>query len=127
MPGCWWWVRAARVFLRRLVLGTTSECLLRRTTRPVLVVRQTAHAPYRRVLLALDFSLWSLRAVAVAQQAAPHAQLVPLNAFQVPFEEKLRFAGVDDATVELYRRRARTTATERLHALAAAAGLKPGR
>lgn len=36
-------------FLRRLVLGTTSERLLRRTTRPLLVVRQTPHEPYRRV------------------------------------------------------------------------------
>ncbi len=114
-------------FLRRLVLGTTSERLLRRTTRPVLVVRQTAHEPYRRVLLALDFSPWSLRAVAVARQVAPHAQLVLLNAFQVPFEEKLRFAGVDAPTIEHYRRQARTTATERVHALASAAGLKTGR
>jgi len=114
-------------FLRRLVLGTTSERLLRRTTRPVLVVRQTAHEPYRRVLLALDFSPWSLRAVAVARQVAPHAHLVLLNAFQVPFEEKLRFAGVDTPTIEHYRRQARTTATERVHALASAAGLKSGR
>jgi nucleotide-binding universal stress UspA family protein len=37
-------------FLQRLVLGTTSERLLRRTTRPVLVARHTAHEPYRRVL-----------------------------------------------------------------------------
>ncbi|MCK7494662.1 MAG: universal stress protein [Comamonadaceae bacterium] len=36
-------------FLRRLVLGSTSERLLRRTTRPLLVVRQTPHEPYRRV------------------------------------------------------------------------------
>lgn len=114
-------------FLRRLVLGTTSERLLRRTTRPVLVVRQTAHEPYRRVLLALDFSPWSLRAVAVARQVAPHAHLVLLNAFQVPFEEKLRFAGVDAATVDHYRRQARASATERVHALASASGLKPGR
>jgi len=114
-------------FLRRLVLGTTSERLLRRTTRPVLVVRQTPHEPYRRVLLAMDFSLWSLRAVAVARHVAPHAQLVLFNAFQVPFEEKLRFAGVEADTVERYRRQARATATERVHALAAAAGLKSGR
>ena len=114
-------------FLRRLVLGTTSERLLRRTTRPVLVVRQTAPEPYSSVLLALDFSPWSLRAVALAQQAAPHAQLVLLNAFEVPFEEKLRFAGVDAATIDQYRRRARASAIERVHALAAAAGLKPGR
>jgi len=44
----------------------------------------------------------------------------------VPFEEKLRFAGVDAATVELYRGRARTQARQRLFALADEVGLTPG-
>ena len=113
-------------FLRRLVLGTTAERLLRRTTRPLLVVRQTAHEPYRRVLVALDFSPWSAQALRLARRAAPHARLVLLSAFQVPFEEKLRFAGVDAATVDHYRTQARAVATQRLHAAAHDAGLKPG-
>lgn len=112
-------------FLRRLLLGTTSERLLGRTTRPLLVVRQTPHEPYRRVLVALDFSPWSAQAVALARRVAPHAQLVLLSAFEVPFGEKLQFAGVDAATIEMYRRQARTAATQRLHALAQAAGLRP--
>jgi nucleotide-binding universal stress UspA family protein len=113
-------------FLRRQVLGTTSERLLRRTTRPVLVVRQTPHAAYRRVLVALDFSPWSLQALAVARSVAPHAHLVLFNAFQVPFEEKLHFAGVDATTIEHYRQQARTQAVQQVHALAASAGLKAG-
>jgi nucleotide-binding universal stress UspA family protein len=113
-------------FLRRLVLGSTSERLLRRTSLPVLVVRQTPHEPYRRALVALDFSPWSARAIALARRAAPHARLLLFNAFQVPFEEKLHFAGVDAATIDLYRQRARVQATQRLHALAAASGLKAG-
>jgi nucleotide-binding universal stress UspA family protein len=113
-------------FLRRLVLGTTAERLLRRTTRPLLVVRGTAHEPYRRALLALDFSPWSAPVIAAARQVAPRARPVLFTAFQVPFEEKLRFAGVDAATVDHYRQIARAQATQQLHALAAAAGLQPG-
>jgi nucleotide-binding universal stress UspA family protein len=113
-------------YLRRLVLGTTAERLLRRTTRPLLVVRQTAHEPYRRALVALDFSPWSSQALLLARHAAPHARLVLLSAFQVPFEEKLRFAGVDAATVDHYRTQARALATQRLYAAAHDAGLKPG-
>jgi nucleotide-binding universal stress UspA family protein len=113
-------------FLRRLALGTTAERLLRRTTRPVLVVRQTAHEPYRRALVALDFSPWSTPAIPLARRVAPHARLVLLTVFQVPFEEKLRFAGVDAATVDHYRAQARAVATQRLHAAAHDAGLKPG-
>jgi nucleotide-binding universal stress UspA family protein len=113
-------------FMRRMVLGTTAERLLRRSTRPVLVVRQAAHEPYRRMLVALDFSAWSLPALRAALQIAPKARPVLLAVFQVPFEEKLHFAGVDTATIDLYRAQARTQATQRLHALAHGAGLKSG-
>lgn len=113
-------------FLRRLVLGTTSERLVRRARRPVLVVRQSAHEPYRRVLVALDFSPASLQALALARWMAPQARLLLLAAFRVPFEEKLRFAGVDDATIEHYRRQERTRAIQGLHALAAGQGLGAG-
>jgi len=113
-------------FLRRLVLGSTSERLLRRTTRPLLVVRQTPHEPYRHVLVALDFSPWSAHAITLARRVAPHARLLLFNAWQVPFEEKLHFAGVDAATIDRYRRQSRADATQRVHALAAASGLKPG-
>jgi nucleotide-binding universal stress UspA family protein len=57
---------------------------------------------------------------------APHARLVLLSAFQVPFEDKLRFAGVDAATVDHYRTQARVLAAQRLHAAAHEAGLRPG-
>lgn len=112
-------------FLRRLMLGSTSERLLRRTTRPVLVVRQTPHERYRRVLVALDFSPWSAHAITLARRVAPHARLLLFNAYQVPFEEKLHFAGVDTATIDRYRQQARAAATQRMHALAANSGLKP--
>lgn len=111
---------------RRLVLGSTSERLLRRTTRPLLVVRQAPHGPYRRVLVAVDFSPWSARSIALARRVAPHATLVLFNACQVPFEEKLRYAGVDDATIERYRQQSRADANRGVHELAAANGLKPG-
>lgn len=112
-------------FMRRLLLGTTAERLLRRTTRPLLVVRSAAHEPYRRVLLAVDFSPWSTQVLALARRMAPHAHFIVLNAFQVPFEEKLRFAGVDAGTIEQYRRQARAQAVQRVHALAQEAGLRP--
>lgn len=112
--------------LRRMVLGSTSERLLRRATQPLLVVRQAPREPYRRVLVALDFSPWSAQAITLARRVAPHARLLLLNAYQVPFEEKLHFAGVEAATIEHYRRQAHADATQRVHALAAVSGLKPG-
>jgi nucleotide-binding universal stress UspA family protein len=112
-------------FLRRLVLGTTSERLMRCTDRPLLVVRQTPHEPYRRVLVAVDFSPWSREAVLLARRVASNAHLVILSVFQVPFEEKLHFAGVDAATIGTYRQQARARARERVFALADEVGLTP--
>jgi len=111
--------------LPRLVLGTTSRRLMRRTHRPLLVVRQTAHRPYRRALVAVDLSPRARIALTLARRVAPSARLVILTVFQVPFEGKLRFAGVDDATIEIYRQRARAGAWRQLHALAHEAGLLP--
>jgi nucleotide-binding universal stress UspA family protein len=113
-------------FMRRLVLGSTAERLMRRTTRPLLVVRQTPHEPYRSVLVALDFSAWSAGTLQAAREVAPNALLTLLTVYQVPYEDKLRLAGVDETTFSHYREQARVQATQRLHALAGQAGLVPG-
>ncbi len=112
-------------FLRRMMLGSTAERLLRKSTRPMLVVKQRAHEPYARALLALDFSPWSAPLIRLAQRVAPGAHLVLLSAYDVPFEGKLRYAGVGDTDIHSYRARARQAAEQQLHALAAQAGLAP--
>ncbi|TNF61473.1 MAG: universal stress protein [Burkholderiales bacterium] len=100
--------------LHHLLVGTTAERLLRKVSCPLLVVRQAATLAYRRVLVPLDFSPWSGHAVALARRVAPDAHLVLMHNFGIPFEEKLRFAGVDDATLIHYRERARAEARQRL-------------
>lgn len=113
-------------FLRRLVLGTTAERLLRRTATPLLIVRALAHERYRRALLAVDFSPWSAEVIRLGRRVAPGARCVLFHAFQVPFEEKLRFAGVAGTEIDRYRAEARTQAAHRLQALAEQAGLQRG-
>jgi len=110
-------------YLARLLLGATAERLLRRTLRPLLVVKQRAHEGYRRVLLPLDFSPWSHTALKLARAVAPAAELVLMHAFEAPFEAKLEFAGVEESTLTLYRIAARREALEQLQLFAAAAGL----
>lgn len=112
-------------YLGRLLLGTTAERLLRRSLRPLLLVRQMAHEPYRRVLVPVDFSPWSLSALELAQAVAPQAELVLLHAFEAPFESKLEFAGVDERIVSQYRTMARQDALNRLQGLLETARLDP--
>ena len=63
-------------FFRGVVVGSTAERLSKRSGRPVLLVRQSVHEPFRRVLVPVDFSPWSADAVKLAQRTAPGATLV---------------------------------------------------
>lgn len=112
-------------FFRGVVIGSTAERIATRSARPVLMVRQSVHERYRRVLVPVDFSDWSLGAVELARRIAPDAMLVLMHAVELPYEGKLRFAGVDGAIVARYRDSARREASQRLHELAAQAGLSP--
>lgn len=111
--------------IRHFVLGTTALRVLSTTTCPVLVVKQPTHEPYRRILVPVDFSPSSLGAIRHARSIAPHADIVLLHAFEVPFEGHLRYASVDDDTINNYRIIARQEAIQKLHALRDEAGLTP--
>jgi nucleotide-binding universal stress UspA family protein len=112
-------------YLRHFLLGSTAERLLRKSLHPMLVVKQAPREAYRRVLVPVDFSAWSAPLIELAREVAPGAHLVLLNAYEVPFEGKLRFASVADATIESYRAKSHRAASLQLQALAADAGLKP--
>lgn len=109
--------------LRPLLPGSTAERLLRRTLRPILVVKQAPQAAYKRVLVPVDFSPWSLSALRLASVLAPQADLVLLHAFEAPFESRLQYAGVEEATLTHYRTVARQEALLRMQEFAAHAGL----
>lgn len=109
--------------IHHLMLGTTALRVLKTMRHPVLVVKQPPHEPYRRLLVPVDFSPSSLRAIRHARSIAPHADIVLLHAFDVPFEGHLRYASVDQDTINDYRIVARREATEKLHALRDEAGL----
>lgn len=112
-------------FLRRLLLGSTAERLLGAAPLPMLVVKQAAHEPYRRLLVAVDFSPRGLRALRCAARLAPGAAITALHVFELPFEGQLRYAGVDEGKIDYYRRLGLARVRERLAELCAAAAI-PG-
>lgn len=111
--------------VRHLLLGATAERLLSGTTCPVLVVKQAPRGQYRTLLVPIDFSASSLRSIRHARAIAPHAEIVLLHAFEVPFEGHLRYASVDDDVINHYRVVAKQEATQKLRALSVDAGLPP--
>ncbi|MBI1989748.1 MAG: universal stress protein, partial [Betaproteobacteria bacterium] len=110
-------------FLQRFLLGSTASRLLRKSKCPVLVVKEPCRTPYRRVLVAVDFSPGSELAVRIAREVAPGADLVLLHVFDVPFEGKLHYAGVSEEVIHKYRIEARERALQRVHGMAKAAEL----
>lgn len=112
-------------FMRHWLLGATAERLLRKTLLPVLVVKQAPQLGYRTVLVPVDFSQWSQRAIALARSFSPQATLVLLHACEIPFEGKMRFAGIEEETIQQHRLNIRREALARLDELAHDAGLTP--
>ncbi|MDP3873670.1 MAG: universal stress protein [Methyloversatilis sp.] len=110
-------------FMRHLMLGSTAERMLGVMTKPVLVVRQPPHAPYRRVLVPVDFSMASGPSLQAVRVLAPRAEIILLHAFELPFEGKLRYAGIDDAAIHALRIAERSSAFQHMEALQASAGI----
>ena len=108
--------------LRDAILGTTAERLAGRCAAPILVVRATPRAEYRRVLVALDLEAGSAGLVEAALRIAPGALLAAAHAYDVPFEGALQRAGVSAAAVDRHRIEAAAKARAAVEALGAAAG-----
>lgn len=114
-------------FLRHYLLGSTASRLLRKSRRqPVLIVKQAPHEAYRRALIPVDFSPLSVRAIELARQVAPGADIVLLHAYEAPFEGKLTYAGVEEAVIQQYRVAAREEALRNMRRIAMEAGLAIG-
>jgi len=64
----------------RFLVGSTVQTLARTLAQPLLVVRQRCRAPYRRVLVATDFSTASRHALYTALHWFPQAALTLYHA-----------------------------------------------
>lgn len=106
-------------FVREVLLGSTTERLLRRSRRPLLAVKQRPQAPYRRILAPVDFSAHAAVAVNTAHAWLPDADIVLLHAFEVELESTFRLAGVADDKIHEYRIQARDAAMADMDAFVA--------
>lgn len=66
--------------------GTTAERIIRASEIPVLSVTNRVGGPYRRIMVGVDFSAYSRRAVEFAVDFAPDAVIHLVHAYDVPFK-----------------------------------------
>ncbi len=90
-------------FLKDLLFGTTSEKVVRKGDRPVLVVKRPTYGPYRRVLVPVDFSDNSKYALELALHLAPEAQFHSLHVYQ-GLEAQLRRTGLPVSEIVRHQR-----------------------
>ena len=73
--------------LGRFLLGSTVERLARTVAQPLLVVRTRARDPYRRIVVATDFSDSSRHALEATARFFPDRELVLYHAYKVAMSE----------------------------------------
>lgn len=112
---------------RRLLLGSTVQKMLSRMPCPLLVVKPAPRDAYRTVLVPVDFSPVSLRAIELARRIAPQAEIILLHVYEAPFESSVRFAHIDHDTLTHYRNVIRKDAVTQLAALSKSAGMPDAR
>lgn len=66
--------------------GTTAERVIRAGKFPVLLVSDRPSGAYRRIMVGVDFSIYSRRAVEFAVRFAPDGQFELVHAYDVPFK-----------------------------------------
>jgi nucleotide-binding universal stress UspA family protein len=108
---------------KRILMGSTATALLHKSASPVLVVKRKPQEAYKRVLVGVDFSSGSAAAIRMALALAPQTDIVLLHVFEIPFEGKMRYAGVKEDIIRHYEAEARQRSLRQLHDLAEEVGL----
>ena len=85
-------------------LGTAVDHVLRRSSYPVLVVKERPQTEYRHIVIGTDLSDASQCAVEAAVAMFPEAQLHLVHAFHVPYEAWQKAAYVKEELAETARR-----------------------
>ena len=111
------WGTAQVKSLRTFFLGQPVEQLMRNAGRLVLVVRRAVRQPYRRLLVAIDFTERSRDLMNLSFSFSKLASIELFHAVSTVNEGKLRYAGVSTDAIEAYRDQCRSHSQDRIFCL----------
>lgn len=106
-------------------VGSTAERIATLSRTPVLLVRNSARSPYRKLIIAADRESKLEAAVRAARFVSPRSALSVLHAFQGPYETTLRLHGAGSSAISSHRAHARSEARAMLLQSMEASGLVP--
>lgn len=105
--------------------GTTPERVLRGAKVPVLVATRKIQGPYRRVMIGVDFSMSSRRAIEHAVALFPEARFFLIHAYEVPFAGFLHGRDSEAAVGEQHERKLTAMINDEMQALERQLGATP--
>lgn len=108
--------------LAEAVLGSTAERLLHSVACDLLLVREYGGRHYERMLLPTDLGPESRKAVRRLRRLLPTVDSVLLHAYELPYENKLAYAGVEATRLDELHRRAQAELQLALQSLAREVG-----
>jgi nucleotide-binding universal stress UspA family protein len=97
-------------------LGRTSAQLVSENSTPTLIVKQPVLEPYRRIVVAIDFSDSAHEVIDCAAQIAPHAHFELVHAVEVEYESMLHRGGAREDEIDRHRDIARAQAQRSMEA-----------
>ncbi|GMV44866.1 MAG: universal stress protein UspA [Pseudomonadota bacterium] len=106
-------------FFREFLLGSTAFHLVYRCRQPVLVVKNDVFGPYESVLVGVDLSPDSGRALSAAVTLAPRAECAAMYAVCLPYESRWALRDRCDDVWKQYQRKAMDVARAELIAFLA--------
>jgi nucleotide-binding universal stress UspA family protein len=111
-------------FIKEVFLGTIAEKIIRKGDRPILVVKKPPEAPYRRVLVPVDFSEACLDGFKHALLLAPDASFHIFHAYQIGGEKRAGISGTKKDIIAPYHEMAAEYAHEQIRLLLRKFGLE---
>lgn len=86
--------------LRDSLLGTTARHIVEQATFPILIVKSDHEVPYKKIVLATDFSDSSKRSIDLAVKFFPDAHFVLLNSFLAPNRQTAKQYKIDKTEID---------------------------
>lgn len=72
--------------LKDYFVGSTAERIIRNTNIPVLVVKKASQQKYKKVIVAIDFSVYSRKCLEFAMDLFPNEQIYLVHSYNVPYK-----------------------------------------
>ncbi|MGI9535310.1 MAG: universal stress protein [Thermodesulfobacteriota bacterium] len=76
--------------LKEFFIGSTAERVIRSTNIPVLVVKKAFQKKYNKVIVAIDFSVYSRKCLEFAMEIFPNKQIYLVHSYNVPYKHITR-------------------------------------